>query len=141
VTGAARSSPGTPQARGVARAIRVLVADDNRDLALSLAMLLEAQGCDVKCAHDGRDAMVEIAEFEPEVVIADLGMPGLTGWDIARVMRKIGGEHPPLLVAMSGKYTNDADRTAGAVAGFHHHLAKPFDTDEILALIARVAAG
>src|SRR4051812_39607100 len=117
--------------RGAAptRVIRVLVADDSRDTVLTLVTLLRDEGYGAKGVYNGRDAMVALLDFEPHVIISDIAMPELTGWDIARAVRKIHGERVdrPLLIQMSGIYNKGADRILSELLGFNHFLAKPFD--------------
>src|SRR5437868_5053723 len=79
---------------------RVLVVDDNQDLVVTLKALLEEEHYDVRGAYNGRDALIELAEFDPDAVIVDIGLPELTGWDFARVVRKVSDSADrPLLIA------------------------------------------
>jgi len=116
--------------------LRVLIADDNPDMVLTTMMILSGEGHDVRTANDGHEAMVQMAEFDPDVVIADIKMPGLTGWELARAVRKVSDQGRPLLIAVSGHYTKGADRVLSEMAGFDHFLPKPFDPADLLALLA-----
>ena len=117
-------------------ALRVLVVDDNSDMVRTLVALLADEGHDTKGAHDGNDALIAIAEFDPDAVIIDIAIPGVSGWDVAKVVRRIGAVERPLLIAMSGAYTKGADRVLSQMSGFNHFLAKPFEPQELISLLA-----
>jgi two-component system CheB/CheR fusion protein len=117
---------------------RILVVDDNRDAVESLAMLLRLDGHEVRVAHDGPRALEAAAAFAPQVVLLDIGMPGMSGYEVARRLRADGGPACPLLVAMTG-YGQDEDRRRSREAGFDHHLVKPVEFEVVLALLAREA--
>jgi DNA-binding response OmpR family regulator len=119
------------------RALRILIADDNRDTVATTAALLRDEGYEVREAHNGKDAMVGIADFDPDVVVADINMPGLSGWQLAKAVRRVSGYRRPLLVAISGHYNAAADRVLTDMSGFNHFLPKPFDMKDLLALIER----
>ena len=105
---------------------KVLVADDNRDAADSLAMLLGIAGHDVRVAHTGVDALQVGALQEPEAVILDIGMPGMTGFEVARRIREEAWGRSALLIAVTGwGQQNDKEKTRAA--GFDHHFTKPVD--------------
>ena len=132
------STIGTTQPNA-ARALRVLVVDDDRDMVISLRALLEHEGYETKGAHDAARALLQLTEFDPDVVISDLAMPGRSGWDIARDMRTVGetdAPRRPLMIAISGEYTKGADRVLTQMAGFDYFLSKPFDLNVLLALLA-----
>jgi DNA-binding response OmpR family regulator len=121
------------------RALRVLVVDDNRDTVITLRALLEHEGYETRGAHDARSALREVAQFDPDVLISDLAMPGESGWAIARSMRTANGAAPPgrpVMIAISGEYTKGSDRILTQMSGFNHFLSKPFDTNVLLALLA-----
>ena len=122
---------GTPGARR-----RVLVVDDNRDAADSLAWWLVARGHTVSTAYDGNQALTQAATFQPEAVLLDLGMPGLDGLETARRLRARAG-HAPFLVAVTG-WGQDRDRRRTAEAGFDAHLVKPVDPVDLLAVLDRL---
>lgn len=120
---------------------RILVVDDNRDAASSLATLLRFLGNEVRTAHDGPSALGEALKSHPDVVILDIGLPGMNGLDVCRRLRAEG--HPGmLLVALSG-LGHDDDRRRSQDAGFNAHLVKPVNLDELkeLLTLANVAAG
>jgi PAS domain S-box-containing protein len=111
---------------------RVLVVDDNEDAALSIAILLGLWGHEVKTAFDGNAALAVAAGFAPEVVLLDLGLPGLDGYEVARRLR--AGGLRGLLVAVTG-YGREEDRARSRDAGFDRHLLKPVDLDALRAIL------
>jgi CheY-like chemotaxis protein len=119
-------------------ALRVLVADDNRDAADSLQRILALFGHEVRVAYDGAAAVKLGEEFRPRVAILDIGMPGTNGYDVARALRSRQGERV-LLVALTG-WGQESDRRRATEAGFDHHLTKPVDPNALNSLLARLAA-
>jgi CheY-like chemotaxis protein len=120
--------------------VNVLVVDDNPDAAESLAEVLGLAGHEVRTAGDGLDALAAARESRPEVVLLDLGMPGMNGFEAARRLREDPASRPDLLVAVTG-WASDDDRRHTRAAGFTHHLIKPADPAAILALLGDFAAG
>jgi CheY-like chemotaxis protein len=113
--------------------LRVLVVDDNRDSAETMSMLLELEGHEVLLAHDGKQA-VEVAIAErPVLVLLDIGLPFMDGYEACRAMRE-RGLTDALVVAMTG-YGRDEDRQRSLDAGFDAHLVKPVDVEDIRVLI------
>ena len=122
------------------RRLRVLVVEDNHDAAESLTTLLQLWGHDVRVAYDG-PAALRLAEAEtPDVILSDIGLPGMDGYELARQLRARPAFGRVVLVALSG-YGRDEDRRMAAEAGFDHHLVKPPELDTLLQLIGNVAAG
>jgi CheY-like chemotaxis protein len=116
---------------------KVLVVDDNVDSAQSMSLLLGLEGYAVECAYDGEEALQRAESFGPEVVLLDLGLPRISGYEVATRLRAASdaaGQHL-LLVAVSG-YGRDQDRKAAREAGFDMHLTKPADPDEVLRVLA-----
>ena len=114
---------------------RILVVDDHQDSTDSLALFLRLRGHEVRTAHDGPSALDEIEHYRPDVVFLDLGLPGMSGYDVARRVRMMDDLGPLRLVALTG-YGTDGDRRKTREAGFDVHLAKPVDPralDELLA--------
>ncbi len=109
---------------------RVLVVDDNHDAALSLAMVLEMKGNHAWTAHDGIEALDMAAEFQPEVVLLDIGMPRLNGHDVARRIREQPSGKAMVLIALTG-WSQEADRDRSIAAGFDLHMTKPIDFDQL----------
>ncbi len=114
-------------------AARVLVVDDNEDAADSLATLLGVMGYEVRTAYDGPEAITAADEFKPEVALLDIGLPRLSGYDIARHVRESRGRDV-LLVAITG-WGQEEDRRKAREAGFDHHFTKPADFGVLLELI------
>ncbi|HEY1328045.1 MAG TPA: ATP-binding protein [Casimicrobiaceae bacterium] len=118
-----------------AAAQRVLIVDDNRDAAESLAMLVEMLGSAVRVAFDGESALSQAASFHPTVALLDLTMPGMDGFELARRLRKVDGGRPVRLIALSGR-SEDAYRNRSRDAGFDVHLTKPVDVATLQAVLA-----
>jgi len=116
---------------------RVLVADDNQDAADTLAMILELAGHEVRVAHDGRAALALAAEFRPEVALLDLGMPELSGYELATALRREAWGRDMQLIALTG-WGQDGDRQRAEGAGFDLHLTKPVDPGVIEGLLRRI---
>jgi DNA-binding response OmpR family regulator len=112
---------------------RVLVVDDNEDAADSLAMLLTVRGDEVRIAYDGAEAVAAETEFNPEVVLLDIGLPKLSGYDVARSIRSTRGD-AVLIIAITG-WGQEDDRRRAREAGFDHHFTKPVDFEVLLNLI------
>jgi signal transduction histidine kinase/ActR/RegA family two-component response regulator len=118
------------------RKCRIMVVDDNRDAALSIGKFLELEGHSVRTAADGAKAL-EVAEvFAPEVVVLDIGLPVLDGYEVARRLRKTPALQHVLLIALTG-YGQKDDRLAADAAGFDHHFVKPIDPELLLACIGQ----
>ena len=115
---------------------RILVVDDNADAALALSRLLEASGHTVFQAYDGPSSLKAASDHEPDVVLLDIGLPGLDGYEVAKRMRQDPALSQVLLIALSG-YCQEEDRQRSRNAGFDHHLAKPTDRQELLALLGQ----
>ena len=115
---------------------RVLVADDNVDAAEMLAVLFEQLECEVRTVHDGDAAIREAERFRPEVVILDIGMPGMDGYEVCRTIRREPWGQSMLIVALTG-WGNDSDRRRSLEAGFDHHFVKPLDTNALIRRILR----
>ena len=117
--------------------LRILVVDDNRDAAESLAMLLRAMGNNVQTAHDGEVAVAAAGEFRPHVVLCDIGLPKLNGYEACRRMKEQAWEEKMILIAVTG-WGQDDDRRKSAAAGFDHHMVKPVDTKSLMKLLAEL---
>ena len=115
---------------------RILVVDDNQDAASSLGMLLRAFGADVVVAHSGPQALERFGEAAPDVVLLDIGMPGMDGYEVARRMRSAAAGRRARLIALTG-WGQEGDRRRAVEAGFDHHLVKPVDAESLHALLAR----
>ena len=120
------------------KSLRVLVVDDNADTVLSFSMLLKTSGHDVRTAHDGPTAVQVALDYRPDVVLLDIGLPGLNGYEVAKQLRRQPAFQNVVLVALTG-YGQDSDRQTALQAGFNHHLVKPArlaQLQEILALVS-----
>jgi signal transduction histidine kinase/CheY-like chemotaxis protein len=113
---------------------RVMVVDDNKDAADALAMLLEMSGHEVRVAHRGRAALTLAQTFRPEVAIIDLGMPDLSGYDVAKELRRESWGADICLIALTG-WGRDDDRHRSKGAGFDRHMTKPVEPGELDALL------
>jgi two-component system CheB/CheR fusion protein len=105
---------------------RILVADDNLDSADSLSMMLEMLGHEVSSAHDGLEALETAKRSKPELIFMDLGMPRMSGYDAARLIRSAPECNGVVLVALTG-WGQEEDRRRSLEAGFDHHIVKPID--------------
>jgi CheY-like chemotaxis protein len=106
--------------------LRILVVDDNTDGAESLGMVLRLAGHTVEVAHDGPTALRMAATQQPHVVVLDIGLPGMDGYEAARRLRQLVGLETARLIAVTG-YGQDRDRQAARAAGFDEHYTKPLD--------------
>lgn len=123
-----RDSPGS---------LRILVADDNRDGAASLAMMLTLMGHQVRVAHDGQEAVEAAEAFRPTLALLDIGMPRMNGHEAARRIREQAWGKSILLIALTG-WGQEEDRRRSREAGFDHHIVKPVDPGTLERMIAQV---
>jgi len=114
----------------------VLVVDDNLPSADALAGLLRLSGYRAQAVHDGREAIAEAQRLRPDVVLLDIGLPGLDGYQVAEQLRRVPGMESATIIAITG-YGEDHARRRSREVGFDHHLVKPVDYDNLLALLAR----
>jgi CheY-like chemotaxis protein/two-component sensor histidine kinase len=114
---------------------RVLVVDDNRDSAETMAVLLRLWGHEARSAEHGEAALAVAQEFRPQAVLLDIGLPQMDGYEVARRLRALPGLDGVLLIAMTG-YGQDRDRRRARRAGFDHHLVKPVDPEALRRLLA-----
>jgi CheY-like chemotaxis protein len=119
---------------------RILVADDDRDGADSLALLLGLLGHDVRTAYDGEGAVAAAEECRPQIILLDVGMPRLNGYDACRRIRQQPWSAGMILVACTG-WGREEDIRRARDAGFHHHLVKPIDPAALQALISSALPG
>lgn len=115
--------------------LRVLVVDDDRDAVLTLTALLRDEGYGTRGAYRGKDVLDLVREYAPHAVLLDIGMPDLNGYDVARKIRlRYGEDQGPLLIAVTG-WNKSADKMLAQMAGFDHHVGKPYDPQTLLALL------
>jgi two-component system CheB/CheR fusion protein len=115
--------------------LRVLVVDDNRDAADSLAMMLKFLGAEVRVVYEGPAALREMESFSPNLLLLDLGMPDMDGYEVARRIREHPAFHDVILIALTG-WGQEEDRRRSHTSGFDHHLIKPTGIDALRALLA-----
>jgi CheY-like chemotaxis protein len=118
------------------RSLRILVADDDRDSVLTLNMLLSDEGHQVWGVHSGRHVMGAVIDYDPDVVLLDIAMPEMSGWEVARVIRDRRGQERPVIIGVSGEYIMGSDKILAQILGFQHYLVKPYPPAELLALLA-----
>jgi CheY-like chemotaxis protein len=119
---------------GTAASKRVLIVDDNQDSAVSLSWLLSEQGYAVEIAHDGAGGLQAAHEFKPDILLLDIGLPGMNGYELGRRLRA-DGFASAYMVAISG-YARDTDIEKSRLSGFDCHLAKPVDIDHLITRLA-----
>jgi len=117
------------------RSLRILVGDDERDTVLTLILLLREEGHEVRGVYTGRQVLDAIHGFDPDVVVLDIAMPELSGWEVARQIRARPRGDRRMLIGVSGEYKNGVDRILSEIVGFDHYLLKPCSPNALLALI------
>jgi signal transduction histidine kinase len=132
-----QAEPGEPASRAPRAGLRVLIVDDSADVATSLSMLLNMRGYATQTAHDGTSAVQAADAFHPDVVLLDIGLPGMTGYEVARSLRERSASRSLTVIATSG-YGQAADRQRSAEAGFAAHLVKPIDHQLLYRLLDAV---
>jgi signal transduction histidine kinase len=132
------SSPPSEEAPRTGSSLRVLVVDDNVDTVTTLAMLVQESGHNVRTAHDGATALEAALDFRPNVVLLDIGLPGLNGFEVAKQLRQQPALQNAVLVALTG-YGQESDRQHSQQAGFDYHLVKPGDFGKVLQILASVS--
>ncbi|MBI3861367.1 MAG: hybrid sensor histidine kinase/response regulator [Planctomycetia bacterium] len=137
-TSAPAPATGTETAQPAGHSLRVLVVDDNVDAAESIALLLEAAGHHVRMSYDGPTALAAALDFRPQVVLLDLGLPGLDGFEVAKRLRQQPALSGIALVAVTG-YGQVSDRQRSLDAGFDHHLVKPANFQKVQHILATVS--
>jgi CheY-like chemotaxis protein len=129
------AQPSSDESAGPVVSHRILIADDNADSAESMGMLLRLMGNDVRIASDGLEAVEQAAAFQPDIVLMDIGMPRLDGYEAARRIRNQAWSRDTVLVAVTGWGPSDDSEEATA-AGFDHHFTKPLDPAELRRLVS-----
>ena len=119
-------------------ALRVLVVDDNKDAADALVALLLTEGYRARAAYSGQSAIDEADTVRPDVVLLDIGMPGTSGFDVARALRDYRRAPKPVIVAVTGA-SEPSDKLAARMAGFDHYLVKPVEFRALVALLDKLA--
>lgn len=122
------------------RSLRIIVADDDRDTVLSLMMLLREERHHVRGFHSGRPVMGAVIEFDPDVVVLDINLPEMSGWQLASTIRARLTKKQPLLIGISGVFTKGGDKVLAQISGFDHYLLKPYDPNALLGLLAPLSS-
>jgi CheY-like chemotaxis protein len=126
---------GSGSLSGRPRRVRVVVVDDEPDTVLTLLELLREEGYDAHGFASGKEALRALQSLDPDVIVSDIAMPLVNGWDVAKEVREKMGERRPMLIALSGQYTKASDRMLAQIKGFNYYLTKPCDPGVLLALI------
>ena len=130
-------APGPPEAPARGELMRVLIVDDNVHAAESLAIVVKLWGHDTRVAFNGPEALVAAHEYHPQIILLDIGLPGMDGYAVAGQLRIRGEFAGALLVAMTG-YGRDEDIRRSEMAGFDRHLVKPLNFEKLEAILAEV---
>lgn len=115
---------------------RVLVVDDNKDMVESLLVLLDTEGYEAKGVYSAATIIADVGDFDPDVIILDIAMPGRDGWAAAREVRQYRTGNRPMLIAISGAYARGAVAILAEGSGFDYYLIKPCDPKVLLKLVA-----
>jgi len=138
----ARSSAPVEEQRSVSESLpekgrrRVLVVDDNVDAADSMALILKMSGYEAQCAYDGPSALDAAQQYNPDVVVLDIGLPGMTGYEVAQKLREQRRFDQTPIIAVTG-YGQEDDRRKSRQAGFDHHLVKPVSPEVLQSFLAK----
>ena len=131
-----QSKPPVGRAPGLPRLVRVVVVDDNQDMVTTLSALLRADGFETHAAFNGGEALRILQEVQPDALIVDIAMPGMTGWEVARNVRQGGtAGQRAMLIAISGEYTERGNTLFNDKGGFDYFLSKPCDPNVVLNLL------
>ncbi|MFO0890398.1 MAG: response regulator [Isosphaeraceae bacterium] len=132
--GAERPAAAHPQP---SQGLRILAVDDNLDLVTSMARLLRRAGHEVRTVTDGLSALAEARSYRPDVILLDIGLPGMDGYQVAAELKQDPSLAATTMIALSG-YSQPEDRRRTSQAGFDHHLAKPVEAHELTRLLGRI---
>ena len=128
---------GSKRGKQVTHALQVLVVDDNRDAADSLGMMLRIMGNEPRMVYDGLEAVTAAGEFQPNVVLLDIGLPKLNGYEAAQRIREQPLGKRMVLIALTG-WGQDEDKRRSSEAGFDHHMVKPVEPDALMNMLSRL---
>jgi two-component system CheB/CheR fusion protein len=132
---APKRAPGSLGRYVAPRPLRVIVVDDERDSVETLKIILADEGHDVVGLVRGTEVLDTVADFDPDAVLVDIAMPDMSGYEVAKEIRRRYGGIRPLLIAISGRYKQASDRMLSEIVGFDHHVTKPYDPNHLLALL------
>lgn len=119
---------------------RVLVIDDEPDTVITLLTILRDEGYEAKGFSHPLEALKSLPEFDPDVVISDIAMPLMSGWELAKKVREKMGKARPVMIAISGVYQKGLDKVLASTSGYAFFLAKPCDPDVVVTLIEKAIA-
>jgi CheY-like chemotaxis protein len=119
--------------------LRVMVVDDNKDAGDTLDLLLQSMGQHVCTVYDGASAIAAAQTFKPDIVLLDIGMPRMSGYEVARAIRAAQADPKPVLVAVTG-WGQESDKVRAAEAGFQYHFVKPVNENVLREILTQVAA-
>jgi len=134
------TSADSPRPTPPQRQLRVLICDDEKDFALTTAELLRGEGHDTKTCYRGDEVIRHVEEYDPDVVILDIRLPGKSGWEAASEIRRRFGPRRPLLIGVSGEYTKASDQMLSKINGFDYYLIKPADPSVLFLLLRDATA-
>jgi CheY-like chemotaxis protein len=127
------------QRRAAARKLRIIVADDDKDAVMTLSTVLQHEGHEILEVYRA-DAVLEMARrYRPNIALLDIGMPGMTGFEIARQLKEELRHDCPVLIAVTA-WSQSAAKELGKLVGFSHYLVKPYSTEDLLQVLAPLAA-
>jgi DNA-binding response OmpR family regulator len=129
------SARGAEKPPAASQALRVLIADDDRDTVMTLMVVLRQEGHEVRGVYNGKQALEAIRQFDPDAVLLDIAMPELSGWEVVRRVKERLARRP-LMIGISGEYKHSVDRILSEIIGFDHYLTKPYEASDILRLLA-----
>jgi two-component system CheB/CheR fusion protein len=118
------------------RSLRIILLDDDRDAVVAFMMVLRHEGHEVRGLYSAANLLREITDFNPDVVMMDIAMSGISGYEAARKIRERHGANKPLLISVSGVDKQGSERFLSSIDGFDHHLVKPYEASDVLRLIA-----
>src|SRR5260221_12188073 len=121
-----------PSSAPLRRNLRLIICDDERDTVATLCEILRDEGDQVREAHAGVQAIREVRAAPPDAVIVDINMPGISGYEVAREVRRLYAEFAPVMIAISGRWTGQTDRMLSKLAGVEYFLAKPIQRQSVV---------
>jgi CheY-like chemotaxis protein len=127
------------QEEAAIHSLRVLVVDDNKDAGDTLDLLLQSMGQQVRTVYDGPSAIATAQTFKPDIVLLDIGMPRMSGYEVARAIQSMPADPRPVLVAVTG-WGQESDKARATEAGFRYHFVKPINENVLCEILAQVAA-
>ena len=116
----------------------MLIVDDERDTVTTLTELLADEGYQVRGVYKGRDALDAMREFDPSIVVLDLALPDISGWEVARRIRASYGDERHKLISITGRYKQGSDKVLGQMAGFNYAMEKPCDPQALIRLLGKI---